>query len=132
MITLQDGFLQAPCPSKAEIINNSAKNPTTAKEASMDTQKTKIVGIHPLFEIAQLRGTPDKPVKKELTAQTFTTKSEKICQLHKYTLASGQVYKEAVQYQSDTHVFLALKDENDNWVADSPWFPEEIERMSAA
>lgn len=51
--------------------------------------------------------------------------------LHRYVFSDGRVLVEAVQaepWSSGPCFFLALKDKNDEWVKESLWRNEEIER----
>ena len=69
-------------------------------------------------------------VKMEESGELYSGMSEDEYPLHKYTFPDGRVYFEKLQaapWSSGPVHFLALQDENKNWVPESLWAEEAIE-----
>ena len=71
-------------------------------------------------------------VKKEKSGETFhgMFPEEETYPLYRYTFPDGHVFEEAVQaepWSSGPVIFLALKNENGEWVEESLWLQEEID-----
>jgi len=76
---------------------------------------------HPVFEPS---------VKMEQSGEFYSGMFEDEYPLHKYIFPDGRVYFErlqAVPWSSGPVHFLALQDENGNWVSESLWAEEAIE-----
>lgn len=68
-------------------------------------------------------------VKSEPSGSTYSGMFEDIYRLSKYTFPDGRVFYDAVQsdeWSSGPCFFLALKDNNGEWVKESLWSDEEI------
>ena len=69
-------------------------------------------------------------VRREPSGRSFYGMFEDEYRLNKYTLRDGRVYYEEVQadpWSSGPVFFLALKDEDGNWVPETLWAQEEID-----
>lgn len=69
-------------------------------------------------------------VRKEPSGRYYIGMFDDRYELTEYTLPDGRVYSEYVQaepWSSGPVFFLALKDENGNWIPESMWSEEEIE-----
>jgi len=79
---------------------------------------------------------PDQPVmastiQKEKSGETFIGMFDEDYPLHKYTFPDGTVYYEEVQatpWSSGPCYFLALQDEDREWVPESKWTNDEIQQ----
>jgi len=68
-------------------------------------------------------------IKKEESGETYEGMFGEKYPLYKYTFPDGRVYYEKVQrciWSSGPVFFLALQDEEGNWVPESLWTEEEI------
>lgn len=78
---------------------------------------------------------PDKPidvpsVKREPTGKSFSSWYDEEYPLHRYIFPDGRVYTESVQASVDSSgpvIFLALQDEQGQWIPESLWEEAEIE-----
>jgi len=74
-------------------------------------------------------------VRKETSGEFFPGATWDAFGLHKYIFPDGKVYFERLQTQVNTglhlYAFLALQDKKANWVLESLWSQEAIEKALA-
>jgi hypothetical protein len=68
-------------------------------------------------------------IKKEESGEFYLGMFDNTYPLHKYTFPDGRIYFEVLQverWSSGPVHFLALQDENRNWIPESLWTEEDI------